>query len=158
MLKQAHRIGAVFYVLWGIFHAYIGVFLLLKVTRSGTPAALATIGDALPPSKISTVNDILVNGVIEHYAWNLVWFGLFAIVLAIFFNWRNSRTGYWFNLVVVSLTDIGFIAAIVLPGYISPAAGWTGPAFWILAAIFTTIGLRRAPSVAMAGTPVLDGR
>jgi hypothetical protein len=64
-------------------------------------------------------------------------------------NWRNSRVGYWFNLVVVSLTDIGFIGGIVIPGYITAAAGWTGPIFWLLAATFTTIGLRRgetAPS------------
>ncbi len=146
---KPHRIGAIFYVLWGIFHAYIGVFLLWKVTHAGTPAALATIGNALPAAQIATVNDPLVNGVIEHYSWNLVWFGIYAIVLALFLNWKNSRTGYWFNLVVVSLTDVGFIAAIVLPGYISAAAGWTGPILWILAAAFTTVG-QRQPQPALA--------
>jgi hypothetical protein len=142
-MKYAHRIGAVFYVLWGIFHAYVGVLLLAKV-RGGTSAALAVIGNALPPERIPKLDDPLVSGVLQHYAWNLLWFGLYAIVLAVFFNWRNSRVGYWFNLVVVSLTDIGFIVAIVIPGYITFAAGWTGPIFWILAFIFTTLGLRQA--------------
>jgi hypothetical protein len=142
-MKNLHRIGAVFYVLWGVFHAYVGVLLLAKV-RGGTSAALAVIGNALPPERIPKLDDPLVTGVIQHYAWNLLWFGLYAIVLAVFFNWRNSRVGYWFNLVVVSLTDIGFIAAIVLPGYITAAAGWTGPLFWVLAFIFTTLGLRQA--------------
>jgi hypothetical protein len=142
-MRNAHRIGAVFYVLWGIFHTYIGVVLLLKVTGGGTPAALATIGNALPPDRILQVNDPLINGVLEHYSWNLVWFGLYAIVLAVFMNWKNSRVGYWFNLVVVSLTDIGFIGGIVIPGYITAAAGWTGPTFWLLAAAFTTLGLRQ---------------
>src|SRR5262245_45281368 len=149
MGRYAHRIGAVFYVLWGIFHAYIGVFLLLKVTRAGASAALSVIGDALPPSQVPT--DPVVRGVIEHYSWNLVWFGVYAIALAIFFNWKNSRTGYWFNLVVVSLTDVGFIGAIVIPGYITPAAGWTGPIFWVLAVAFTTIG-RRSHRFASEGT------
>jgi hypothetical protein len=31
-------------------------------------------------------------------------------------NGKNSRVGYWFNLVVVSLTDLGFIGGIVDPG------------------------------------------
>jgi len=39
-----------------------------------------------------------------------------------------------------------FIAGIVIPGYITAAAGWTGPAFWILADTFTTLGLRHAKS------------
>jgi len=97
----------------------------------------------LPPDRILQVNDPLINGVLEHYSWNLVWFGLYAIVLAVFMNWKNSRVGYWFNLVAVSLTDIGFIGGIVIPGYITAAAGWTGPTFWLLAAAFTTLGLRQ---------------
>src|SRR5580700_8212417 len=101
---RAYRIGAVCYVIWGIFHAYIGGFLLYRVATAGTHGALATIGNALPPGRILTQNDPLVNGVLQHYAWNLLWFGVYAIVLAVFMNWRNSRTGYWFNLVVVSLT------------------------------------------------------
>jgi hypothetical protein len=68
--------------------------------RSATP---------LPASEIPQTNSPVMNGVIEHYSWNFVWFGIYAIVLAIFMNWRNSRVGYWFNLVVVSLTDFGFI-------------------------------------------------
>lgn len=136
-MKNAHRIGAVFYILWGIFHSYIGVFLLITMLRSGTAPALSVVGNALPPSTLA--NDPLVNGVLGHYSWNLVWFGLYAIVVALFLNWKNSRTGYWFNLVLVSLTDIGFIFAIVLPGYIGAAAGWTGPVLWLLAAAFTTL-------------------
>ncbi len=144
MLKNAHKIGAVFYILWGVFHSYVGILLLQKVFSQGTYGALSTIGSALPSDQIPQVNSPVMNGVIEHYAWNLVWFGIYAIVLAIFMNWKNSKTGYWFNLVVVSLTDIGFIAAIILPGYISVAEGWPGPIFWILAFVFTTIGLRNA--------------
>ncbi len=141
MKTYAHKIGAVFYVLWGIFHTYIGVLLLQKVFGQGTSGALAAVGNALPASAIPDINSPIMNGVIEHYAWNLVWFGIYAIVLAVFMNWKNSRTGYWFNLVVVSLTDLGFIFAILVPGYITFAAGASGPILWILAAIFTTIGV-----------------
>jgi hypothetical protein len=139
-MKHAHRIGAVFYILWGIFHAYIGVLLLQKVFTEGTHGTLVAIANALPPDQIPTINNGVMNGVLEHYSWNLVWFGAYAIVVALFLNWRNSAVGYWFNLVVVSLTDLGFIAGIVVPGYITLAAGATGPALWVLAAIFTSLG------------------
>jgi hypothetical protein len=145
VLQQAHRIGAVFYVLWGIFHAGIGLFLLYQVLGAGGPAALLTIGSALPAASIPTQDNALVDGVLEHYAWNLVWFGAYAIAVAVSLNWRNSRVGYWFNLVLVSLTDLGFIGAIVVPGYIDPLSGWSGPALWVLAVGFTTLGLRTAP-------------
>jgi hypothetical protein len=81
--------------------------------------------------------------------------------VAAWLNWRGSRVGYWSSL---NLTDIGFVAAIVLPGYITVgnahpderipnannavtnavlehlAAGAPGPILWLLAAVFTTIG------------------
>ncbi len=139
-MKRASQIGAVFYVLWGLFHAYIGVLLLVKATGAGTHDALAAIGNALPDSQIPQANSPIVNGVLEHYAWNLIWFGGFAIVVGGWLNWRGSRVGYWCNLVVVSLTDVGFIAAIVIPGYITAAAGLTGPALWLIAAVLTTLG------------------
>ena len=139
-MRNAHKIGAAFYVLWGIFHAYIGVLLLYDVHTGGTHAALAAIGNALPADRIPAGNSIVANGVLEHYAWNLIWFGAFATVVATRLNWKNSATGYWFNLAVVSLTDLGFIAAIVVPGYITFAAGATGPILWLLAVAFTTAG------------------
>jgi hypothetical protein len=140
MTAVAPRIGAVCYVLWGVFHTFVGIMLLQAVFSSGTPGALAVIGNALPASAIPHMNSPIVNGLIEHYAWNLCWFGIYAIVVAVLLNWRNSVVGYWFNLIVVSLTDVGFVVAIVLPGYITAAAGWPGPILWILAAVFTTIG------------------
>ena len=145
-MKQAHKIGAVFYILWGIFHAYIGILLLEKVFSEGTPGALAAIGNALPASQIPQINSPVMNGVIGHYAWNLLWFGAYAIILAVFMNWKNSRVGYWFNLVVVSLTDLGFIFGILVPGFITAAAGVPGPVLWILAVIFTSIGTFRTPT------------
>jgi hypothetical protein len=139
-MKHASKIGAGCYVLWGVLHAYIGAMLLSKALCKGTHDALAAVGNALPAERIPNANNAVTNAVLEHYAWNLIWFGVYAVVVAAWLNWRGSRVGYWSNLVVVSLTDIGFVAAIVLPGYITLAAGAPGPILWLLAAVFTTIG------------------
>ncbi len=114
-----HRIGAVIYVIWGVLHLNAG----LKVYQ---------LGDALDPG--------MVQGRLFQSAWNLLFFAVVAIVVAALFNWRNSRIGYWINLITVSVTDIGFILLILVPGYLSLWPGVLGPVFWVLGAIFATIG------------------
>ena len=72
-------------------------------------------------------------------------FGSFALIVAVTLNWRKSRLGYWLNLGVVSAVDVGFIYAILLPGYIRLGERLPGPALWVLAVIFSTIGLLANP-------------
>jgi len=42
----------------------------------------------------------------------------------------------------VSGADLGFLFAIVLPGYMRPIDWIPGPLFWLLGAIFSSIGRR----------------
>ena len=114
-----HRIGAVMYVVWGVLH----VNAALKVYQ---------LGETLDPA--------IVQGRLFQSAWNLLFFAVVAIVVGALFNWRNSRLGYWLNLITVSATDIGFILFILVPSYLSLWPGVLGPVFWVLGAIFATIG------------------
>ena len=82
------RIGAIFYFLWGVLH----IVAALKVY---------TMGQSLETG--------MIQGRILQDAWNLLFFALFGMVVAIKYNWVNSKLGYWLNLVVVSAGDIGFI-------------------------------------------------
>jgi len=70
-----------------------------------------------------------------------LFFALVGITVAVIFNWHNSRLGYWINLATVSVTDIGFIAFVLAPGYLPIFPGILGPVFWLLGAVFSTIGL-----------------
>jgi hypothetical protein len=117
------RLGAISYVLWGILH--------IEAARR-----LYMLGQSLDPG--------MLQGRIFQSAWNLLFFALFGIVVAVVWNWRNSRSGYWMNLVVVSAGDIGFILFLLLPGYIPWMPGGLGPLLWILALAFSTLGLMKA--------------
>jgi hypothetical protein len=117
---MTHRIGAILYVIWGVLH--------LNAAR-----ATYTLGSTLEPG--------LVQGRVYQDAWNLVFFAVFAIVVAVTFNWKNSRLGYWLNLIIVSATDIGFIVHVLAPGHVPLIPGIAGPVFWVLATIFSTIGI-----------------
>ena len=115
-----HRIGAIFYVLWGVLH-------LLAASEA---ARLAFAVEAGP-----------VQGRLLQNAWSLAIFAIVATVIAVTMNWRNSRAGYWINLVTVSAADLGFIIFILVPGYLPLWPGTLGPVLWIAGAVFSTMGL-----------------
>jgi hypothetical protein len=114
------RIGTLSYVIWGLLH----IIAAKKVYQLA-----------------STLDPGMVQGRLIQNAWNLLFFAVFAIIVAIFMNWNNTPLGYWLNLVVVSAADIGFILAILVPGYLPIIPGIIGPTVWILAVIFSTIGI-----------------
>jgi len=119
------RIGSVFYILWGLLHivAAYKVYALGQTLESG-----------------------ILQGRIFQDAWNLLFFALFGIVVAIIYNWNNHKMGYWLNLVVVSVGDIGFILTILLPGYLPLFPAALGPILWLLALTFSTLALWRKNS------------
>ncbi len=121
-LKWTYRTGAIFYILWGLLHlvaAYRGYELGVE-QKAG-----------------------LVQGKLFQGAWNMAFLALLAIAIAILFNWRNSRLGYWLNAITISVTDIGFIVLVLLPDY---SSDYIGPVLWLLGLAFSTIGIRAASS------------
>ena len=124
------KLGAVTYVLWGLLHIQAARLVYM-------------LGNSLEPG--------MVQGRVFQDGFNLLFFALFGIVVAVMFNWKNSRLGYWLNLVVVSAADIGFIVYVLMPGYVPLVPGGLGPLLWILAVIFSTIGIRRANPDSISG-------
>jgi len=116
------RIGSVLYILWGLLHI-------------GAALDEFSIGAGLPFG--------LVQGKIYQGAWNLLFFAVCAVVVAIRYNWKNDRLGYWLNLIVISVADIGFTIFIFIPGHVAFFPAILGPVFWISGAIFSTIGTRQ---------------
>ena len=143
MSGSFHKIGAVFYVLWGILHIGFGALVLYRLGTEGSTAALGQIGSAVRRSQLPHDLSGVASGVLAQHAWNLMVFGAFALIVAVTLNWRNNRLGYWLNLGVVSGADLGFVCVIVLPRYNTQIDGLAGPILWVLAAIFSTIGLRK---------------
>ena len=121
MSKITYRLGAIFYILWGLIHI---------VAANGIYQVGLTQGPG-------TVQARLYQG-----AWNMLYLAIFTIVIGVIFNWKNSLLGYWLNLATVSVTDIGFIVLVLIPGY---STDILGPILWVLGVIFSTIGIMKAP-------------
>jgi len=124
------RIGSVMYVAWGLLHIQAAVSEM-------------ALGAGLEPG--------LIQGKLRQGAWDLLFFALFAIVVALRLNWRNRPLGYWANLIVVSAADLGFIIFVLIPGYVPLFPGLLGPIFWIAGLAFTTLGFRDQASVLSTG-------
>lgn len=114
------KIGAVLYIIWACLH-----FMAAH--------SVYVIGRSLDPS--------MLQGRVFQAAWNLLFFSIAAIAVAVTLNWRNSVWGYWINFAVVGVADVGFILFVIVPGYMPVWPGILGPAIWVLATIFSTIAL-----------------
>ncbi len=80
-------------------------------------------------------------------AYHLAFFGIIAVAIGIRWNWRNSAMGYWINIVMLAVVDLGFVFIVFLPHLpFWPAV--LGPLFWVLAAIFSTVGYIKEPRTA----------
>jgi hypothetical protein len=143
MKNYAHKIGAVFYVLWGILHIIGGISILAAESPN---AQLAMFGTAVPADLLPANPGEVVHAALSFHAFNLAWFGVFALLVGVLMNWRNSRLGYWLNFGVVAVADIGLFIFLILPGHMALADGSPGPVLWILALIFSTIGILKGES------------
>ena len=119
MTSSVSKIGTVFYVIWGILHLRVAhdVYVLAMSLQAG-----------------------MAQGRLLQSAWNLIALALAAIIVSVSLNWKNNKIGYWVNLSIISVTDVGFILFILVPGYVPLFPGIAGPVFWILGLIFTTFG------------------
>jgi hypothetical protein len=116
------RIGALLYFAWGLLH--------IDAARK-----VYALGQSLDPG--------MVQARIYQNAWTLLFLAIFGIVVAAFLNWRSSRLGYWLNLIVPGVADVGFVIFVLVPGYLPLVPGGLGPLLWILAALFSTIAVIR---------------
>jgi hypothetical protein len=118
------RIGAVFYILWGVLHVIAGLQGFIN------PPEQAAVG--------------YVAASLMQHSYNLIWFGVVSVIIAVFWIWRLDKTGYWMNLVLVSLADIGWLVFVVFPGHYDFVEGMIGPILWAFAVVFTTLGFRNS--------------
>jgi hypothetical protein len=117
--KTMSALGSVFYLIWAALHLQAGYGVI-------------RLGDSVPAS--------IIRGRLYQDAWTLLTAaGVVAIVSLITLT-RNESPGYWLNLGIAGITDIGFIVFVLAPGYIPLWPGLQGPLAWILGLTFSTIG------------------
>jgi hypothetical protein len=128
--------GATCYVLWGCLHLMAAY-------------AVYHVGAALQPG--------MAQGRVYQDSWNLLFFGVTGIAVALTLNIRNSVWGYWINLGVLALADTGLIFFVLIPGYMPLWPGLAGPVLWVLGWIFTTLAYFRTPAATGTTAAIRSG-
>ncbi len=106
------KIGAVFFILWGLIHIIGGGAILLAVAES--PAqGFAVYGDT-----VSTYTQ-LAGSVLGYLAYGFVWIAVLVTYIGVRYNWHNSQTGLALNTALVGMTDVGLLLFLVIPGFLS---------------------------------------
>src|ERR1700726_1403481 len=126
--KQSARIGAAFYVLWGVFH----------LVAANAVYALAEQSTGM------------VRGRLLQDAFYLLFFALAGILMAVILNWRNDKQGYWMNGTLIAFADIPFVLFVLVPGLIPWWPGLAGPLLWLMAFLLTSIARFAAGSKVVA--------
>jgi hypothetical protein len=111
-----YKIGTIIYIVWGLLHIKASV-------------ATYALGASLEPG--------LIQGRVFQDAWTLAAAAVAVSLIAVRLNWKNSGTGFWLNLGVASVTDVGFVVHVLVPGYLPLVPGVLGPVLWLLAVAAT---------------------
>jgi hypothetical protein len=125
------RIGAVFYILWGLFH--------LAAANSVYALAQQSTG--------------MVRARLLQDAFYLLFFAVAGTLMAVILNWRNDKQGYWMNGLLMAFSDIPFVLFVLVPGFIPWWPGLVGPLLWLIAFMFTTVACFSEHPKAAAGAP-----
>ncbi len=150
MKTYSHKIGAVFYALWGLLHIVGGAAMM---TQESGVDVLALIGTGHASSVPGTTGS-LVDAVLTYHSFNLAWLGAFVLGVAALLNWKNDRTGYWINLIVVSAVDLGLIFTTVAPDHMTLSTALPGIVLWIPALLFSTLALSTGRVSNVSSTPI----
>lgn len=116
--KNALRIAAALWLIWGLVHLGAGILSL-----SGSAQELVqNIADAVPPETLEVEYPDAAGAILDQHAWNLAWFGAVALIGAVFI-WRQSRTAIWVTAMVGGLADLGYLLFLDLGGYVNFVPG-----------------------------------
>lgn len=140
MRARLSRVGAGFFVLWGLVHVLGGASMLAALGTDGGTAVYRSLASAAPAAVPDGMPGI-ASAVIGFHAWNLLWMGALVTVVALAWHWRLRRAGLWLNLAIAGFADLGLIGALLIPGYTRVAEGMIGIGLLVLAAGFSLAGL-----------------
>ena len=132
------KAGAVFFVLWGLLHIAVGLSTAGQFITSGPAGVFSGFGASPSPSEVGPALQ-LAGHIALDFGLILAGYGLLAIWAALLI-WRGQRLGFWLATVMLGVADGAFIVALMVPGFISPAAGGLGPLLYVLGVASAAIG------------------
>ena len=136
----AARTGAICYALWGVLHVLGAGMQLSRLGREGGAGLAAMLASAGPPGVTMPAVAAPAAAFMGMGAFNLLWIGLLVTAIALTLNWHNSRLGFWLNLALVGLTDLGLVYYLLLSRIMAWSDGGVGLVLFVAALGFSSLG------------------
>ena len=105
------KTSSILWIIWGVFHVFVGAFLLYLLMNGQTAEALNGIAGTVPIDSLQMEYPEVVVATIKQHAFNLGWFGLVTLIAGIFI-WQKNATAIWLAVLVGGLGDFGYFIFI----------------------------------------------
>jgi len=107
------RVSSVLWVVWGVFHLFVGVFLLYLLLNGQTAEALNGIAGKVTLESLQMDYPYTVIATLKQHAFNLGWFGLVTTIASIYI-WRKNTIAIRLAAFIGGLGDFGYFLFIDL--------------------------------------------
>lgn len=142
------KAGAVFLILWGILHIWVGTEGAHQyfVSDVGSLWKMLIGGKNAPFEAIQITTDTITANAQKHLILNFCLdvggYGVLGIILALLIYKKGSWSAYFIALIVIGICDLSFAFSMVTSGIIQLSWGTvSGPIIWVVAIILIPFGL-----------------
>jgi hypothetical protein len=113
------RGASVLWGIWGVFHLFIGVALLIVIAEGHPEGQLSAIPGILNIDMMGSEGRFTVVPMLQQNAYNLAWFGV-VVTVGCVYVWRRSANAIFLCTLIGGLADFGYFIYVDLPGYADP--------------------------------------
>jgi len=135
------RFGVFLFSVRGLLNLTVSLGGILAFFKTGAAGLFSVYGEILKPSQVTPALE-MASHIALNYSLISVGYGVLTIWMALHI-WKGVRIALWINAVMLGITDLGFIIALIVPGYIPLGEGMIGPMITLLAVVLTYFGFRK---------------
>ena len=132
------RIGAGFFVAWGLLHI-LGGSMILAGSLKNAQNALSEMAGGAGAAEFAGAAGPVVGSLLSYHAFNLTWLGAAVVLVGVRLNWHNTSLGFWLNAGLVGMVDLGLGIWFLATGYIALSEGMAGISLFVGAVLFSGV-------------------
>ena len=115
----ALRAASALWLIWGVFHVFIGVALIAFLQGEHPTGDLSSIPEVLDVEMLGSDSTFAAIANLKQHAFNLAWIGLIVTIAAIYV-WKANPLAIATIVVVGGLADLGYFVFLDLGGFAEP--------------------------------------
>ncbi len=113
------KISSILWIVWGLFHVFVGVFLLYFLLNNQTAEALNGIAGKVSLESLQMNYPDAAIATLKQHAFNLGWFGIVTFISG-FYVWKKNVHALLLCALIGGLGDFGYFLFIDLEGLAIP--------------------------------------